>query len=111
MNYIDINNTDLELIELFGEKVLFANDRLDRSSVPNCLFVYDLRENDYLNGEPCEIAESITVNHLGTVITTKEIKLDNPIDSFKPYRTINPEKDINFLGEWLSVKEYMERYM
>ncbi len=35
-----------ELMELFGKTVLFTNMRVDRSTVPDGLYVYEVRDED-----------------------------------------------------------------
>lgn len=44
-----------ELMEMFGQTVLFTNMRVDRSTVPEGLHVYDVRHDDDYTGEICEI--------------------------------------------------------
>ena len=59
---------DFELMELFGQTVLFTNMRVDRSTVPQDLYVYDVRHDDDCTGEICEIKPAVMVNHWGTII-------------------------------------------
>ena len=45
--YLDANEEVFEVIELFGQyKVLFTNSRIKRDSVPEGLYVYDIRHYD-----------------------------------------------------------------
>ena len=52
---------DFELMELFGKTVLFTNMRVDRSTVPKELYVYELRDED-CTGDICEIRPFVMVN-------------------------------------------------
>ena len=45
---------EYEYIELFGKPGLFTNARIDRDTVPEGWYAYDLRGSDYDPGEPPE---------------------------------------------------------
>jgi hypothetical protein len=49
----------------------FTDMRVDRASIPNGFYAYDVR--DECDGDPCEIRSFILVNHMGTLITTVPI--------------------------------------
>ena len=97
---LDANEETFELVEIDGREVLFTNGRLDRTTVPEGLFCYDIRESEGFSGEPVTLEPYVTVNHWGTVLSKEEFTLNDggfyPIDDF------------NYLGETLSIKEYME---
>ena len=97
---LDANEETFELVEIDGREVLFTNGRLDRTTVPEGLFCYDIRESEGFSGEPVTLEPYVTVNHWGTVLSKEEFTLNDggfyPIDDF------------NYLGETLSNKEYME---
>lgn len=59
-----------------GYPAVFTNFRLDRATIPDGYFAYDLRESDETS-EFCEIADNILVNHGGTVITKTPIDFKN----------------------------------
>lgn len=70
-------DADTEKFEVtIGDKLyegLFADVRIDRSTLPKGWYAYDLREDDEL-AECVEIKNgSIRVNHYGTFLTQKEI--------------------------------------
>jgi hypothetical protein len=94
-----------EEIEVLGKSALFSNIRIDRSSVPKGLYLYEIRHDDDNFGNPAQIARGILVNHMGSIITNEPIKL--PPDG---YLDIDPEKDWNYLGGNWTVKEFMEKY-
>ena len=97
---LDANEETFELVEIDGKETLFTNSRLDRTTVPEGLFCYDIRESEGFSSEPVTLEPYVTVNHLGTVLSKEEFTLNDggfyPIDDF------------NYLGETLSIKEYME---
>ena len=49
----------------------FTDMRVDRASIPNGLYAYDVR--DCCDGEPCEVKSFVLVNHMGTLITPTPI--------------------------------------
>ena len=55
-------------VEVLGEKMFFTCGRIDRSTVPVGLHVFEVRHDDDCMGIPCQIADWIWVNHWGTLI-------------------------------------------
>ena len=49
---VNAQEESFKLMELFGKTVLFTNMRVDRSTVPEDLYVYELRDED-CTGEIC----------------------------------------------------------
>ena len=62
-----------QLAELLGQEVLFSNGRIDRESLPEGLYCYDLRAGE--SGLAATVEATVTVNHLGSVITTQPIEI------------------------------------
>lgn len=59
-----------------GRTVLFTSMRLDRATVPEGLFCYDIRDSDRLDGRFTEIKPFVEENHLGTVLCREAFPLD-----------------------------------
>ena len=93
---------DFELMELFGQTVLFTNMRVDRSTVPEGLYAYDARHDDDCTGEICEIKPSVMVNHWGTIICKESIELDSKWNS----RFVDKD-DYSYLGDSVKLDEYI----
>ena len=68
MAVFDATKEKYELMEIDGRPVLFTNLRLDRETVPEGLFCYDVRDSDDLDGSFAEIAPFVRVNHWGTIL-------------------------------------------
>lgn len=60
-------------IELFGRRGLFSNGRIDRSYLPEGLYVYDLRGCYDDPGRPATVENIVVINHAGTVILTEPL--------------------------------------
>ena len=87
-------------VKLFSRTALFSNDRIDKSTVPEGYFMYEIRHDDEGFNNPVQIGKSIAVNHFGTIITNERIILDP--DGFR-------DMDIdalNFIGG-KSLKDFM----
>lgn len=99
MKPIDANETDYERFEILGHDALFTNLRIDRKSLPDGLYAYDLRDCDDCSGNPAELRNFVLVNHWGTVITKEPIEgADEGI--------VLDEDDYNYLGEDMTLKEF-----
>ena len=90
-----------DVIEVLGIRMLHADYRVDRRTIPKALFVYDLRGSDYDCGEAVYVEPFVLVNNAGTLISNKEIDFGT-----KTYRKI--KNKMNFLGESETVEEYLK---
>lgn len=89
------------LSSLFGMTVLFTDDRIDRNTVPEGLFMYEIRHSDEDWGQPVSIEDCVTVNFFGTVIFPVEI----PVNDYIPLS----ESEYGFCGtEQLTIAQYFE---
>ena len=87
-------NEVLEVVELFDKRYLFTNMRIDRDTLPEGAYAYDIRDN--CDGEFCQVQNYVLVNHWGTIIGFDEIKEPMGIES----------DDWGFTGEALSWNEF-----
>ena len=106
----DVTKEEFENITLFGCPMLFANFRCDRNTLPKGMYMYEIRHDDEMQGDPCEISPSILVNHWGTVISNRPVSFDETSANGKPFRMIDPENDWNYEGTSSTLSEYMELY-
>ena len=91
-----------ELMEMLGQRVLFTNMRVDRDTVPQDLYVYEVRHDDDCTGEICEIKPFVMVNHWGTMICKEPIELDPKWNS----RFVD-KNDYSYLGDDVKLDEYI----
>lgn len=82
--------TDFEEVTIFGKPALFTPIRIDHSTVPVGFYLYEVRHDDDCQGDAVQIAQSIAVNHWGSLVTKDEIQL-----SADGYLDIEPE-DLNY---------------
>ena len=101
---LNANTETFETMSLFDKDVLFSNYRIDRKTVPEGIYMYELRD-DSSDGIPCEIAEGIAVDFFGTVLSKEPIELTE--DGGK--RRYIKYKDYGWDGPGLlTLKEWME---
>ena len=73
--YICTENEKYDLIEIFGVPGIFSNERLTKEDIPEDLFLYQLRDCDGECGPFGEIAEYISANHSGSIVTKEPLDL------------------------------------
>lgn len=99
MKPINANEADYECFEILGHDALFTNLRIDRKTLPEGLYAYDIRDSDYCDGTPSELCNFVLVNHWGTVIVKEKIEGANE-------GVILNEMDYNYLGEDMTLEEF-----
>lgn len=86
---INAREAVFERVELINKRGYFTELRVDRDTVPNGFYVYDIRDDG--DGNICEVKDKVMVNHFGTVILTEELK-----EAEKGLQV--DADDLNFLG-------------
>lgn len=100
---LDARMEEFDCVELFDHPALFHNCRIDPATVPEGIYRYEVRE-DGENGYACEIAEHITVNHMGTIL------MDQPAPLNVKGFFLLGKYDLNFSpGGQMTLKEYVNR--
>lgn len=99
MSRINAKDTTWVKVEVLGKEGLFTDERVDRNTIPNGWYFYEIRHDDDSWGDPIEIALGILVNFYGTFITKEPLKLIPSDITSNAYLDIDPEKDWKYLGE------------
>ncbi|CAK7088809.1 MAG: hypothetical protein ENTB_04555 [Enterocloster aldenensis] len=100
MAAFDATKEGYMLAEIDGKPVLFTNMRLDRDTVPEGLFCYDIRDSDNLDGSFAEVKPHVLVNHRGTILCREPFPLDG-------HGSYYPE-DWGFLGMDMSLETFQQ---
>ena len=66
---------EFEAFDILGRSALFTDSRVDRESIPEGYYAYDLRGCDDDPGYPATVENHVMVNFTGTVITRTPIEL------------------------------------
>ncbi len=102
----DYLNRNFEVIQLFGKTVLFTGERIPRKNLPSKIYRYEVREDDDGKGMMAQLAESIMINHWGTILSNHPIKLGGD-----GYLDIDEAKDVEYpLCPYVTLKQYMAEY-
>ena len=101
-----------ELVVIFDKPVLFTCERLNRNLPIEGVYYYDIRHDDECRGDMAQLKDRVMVNHWGTVISKERFEPREVGDKiFTTAEGIDmDESDYNYLGETLSVSEYLEKY-
>jgi hypothetical protein len=98
---VNAREEQYEHVELFGKPALYTSSRVDRSTVPEGFYCYDLRGSDYDPGKPVTVENQVAVNHAGTVVTTTPVTIPK-----SGARRLSGK--LNFLGECLTLADFCE---
>lgn len=111
MSYrLDAMKETFEEVTVLGKPMLFTCCRIDRSTVPKGLYMYEVRHDDDGRGDPVQIGNRIMVNHWGTLIANEPIRLDSYKTANNAFLDIDPENDWSYEGFDSTVKEYLEQH-
>ncbi len=100
---VNAREENFEYIELFGKPGLFTNARIDRDTVPDGWYCYDLRGSDDDPGEPVTIEPYVVINHAGSVLTHDKISI--PGEGF-----LRLGNSLDFLDEHLTLQAFCEEH-
>ena len=92
-------------IRVLEKPALFSGLRLNRNTVPDGMYLYEVRHDDYGKGDPVQIGKGVLVNFWGSILTCEPLDLeeDGRLD-------IDPEQDWDYLeGKNCSIREFMEK--
>ena len=82
-------------------EALFTNARLDRDTIPDGLYCYDVREAEGFSGIAATLEPFVAVNHWGTVLSKEPFPMEDGVYEIG-------EEGLNYLGEKMTVEEYLQ---
>ena len=98
MTGVNVQSEEYESFFILGPDALFTNARLDRTTIQDGLYAYDLR--DECDGNINELKDFVAVNHWGTVLVKEPIKGADEGVQIKA-------DDYNYLGDSMTIDEFM----
>ena len=104
MKRYSVDELTFEAAELFGERVLFSELRIQRDSVPEGLRLYELRHGDEDDASPCQISRGILVNFYGSILTSRPVQL-HAVGCLGLRH-----EDFWYLDNAMTVREYLAQY-
>lgn len=99
MQRVNVFEEIFEICQLFEKPVLFTDSRVDRKSLPEGVYLYEIRHDD--SGNPATLEQAVRVDFYGSVLSKV------PFD-FKDsdYLSIGNE-DFGFESERALLQEYV----
>ena len=103
MQLTDARKETFDHIELFDAPAMFTDLRIDRSTVPEGLFCYDVRGTGDDPGALYVIEPFVYVNHSGTIIGVEDYMLEKGQAKYIATH-------INFLGSEITLDEFCAKH-
>lgn len=94
-----------EKVLVCGEEAFFADERVDRSSVPDGYHMYEVRHDADCQGDPVQISRFIWVNFCGTILVKEPFAMDPDPISGREFLDIDPKDDWDYLGDFYSIAD------
>lgn len=91
MEELDARKVPYQIVYVLGLPMLYTPNRLDRSTVPDRMHAYDIREDSEFAGRPVQIKEHVLVNFFGSVLSASPLALNED-----GYLLIESENDFFF---------------
>lgn len=96
---IDAIKETYDLVDVDGHICAFTNARLDRKTVSQSLYCYDVRDSDTCEGIFAEIKPHVLVNHWGTLLCREPFPLETDGSYY-------PKDEESYLDETITMEEY-----
>ena len=101
---VNARTEEFQHIELFDKYALFTNARIDRSTVPDGWYCYDIRGSDNDPGELCYMKENVVVNHAGSVLMPEKLAMPKS-------GRLDVRDELGFLDEGnMTLREFCEAH-
>lgn len=73
----DYRNIKMQIVEVRGIVCEFYDMRIDRTTIPEGKFLYEVAGDDNSGGDPARIKACVLVNFFGTLICDRELSLED----------------------------------
>lgn len=94
MKHVTLNDCTFNIGTIFEDvDCIFTELRVDRTSLPDNVYCYDIRHTDDDWDEPCSLEPLVGVNYFGAIITKRKICFGNNsyIDMCPEDLDVNPD--------------------
>ena len=104
MSY-DVKKLAYQEVTILGKPALFTECRIDRATVPEGVYRYEMRHADEDWSEPVTLSRSIVVNYYGTVLTREPFQL--PVEG---WTTLESDSLVFRDGGCRTLAEFQQKY-
>lgn len=110
--YHNAENERYERVEVLGKECLFTCLRIDRKTIPEGMYAYDVRHDDECQGDPCELKPYVLVNHWGTIICDEPIEMSDLVEYGSNFACrFLEDGDFEYTGVMTTLDNYRFRKM
>ncbi len=99
MKRINVMGEEFEVVDILGQQALFVDFRVDKTTVPEGIYCYELRHDDDGGSLPITVEKGVVVNYFGAVLLTKELLKEDD------YLSLTPD-DFGFVGERMIIQQF-----
>ena len=92
-----------EKVEVLGKEGLFTDYRVNRDTIPEGYFMYEIRHDDDCQGDPVQIAKWVIVNFWGTLLVKEPFNLEPSPMTNNAYLSIDPEEDWSYTALYVNI--------
>ena len=92
-----------EKVEVLGKEGLFTDYRVNRDTIPEGYFMYEIRHDDDCHGDPVQIAKWVIVNFWGTLLVKEPFNLEPSPMTNNAYLNIDPEEDWSYTALYVNI--------
>lgn len=103
----EVKERYFNVARLFGEVVLFTYDRVDKSTIPPDLYVYEISHEPYNFQKPIKLGKHSDLDYYGAVVCKKEIKFYRKNSDGHAYRLLKSDKDLYITYNMSSISKYL----
>lgn len=103
----DVHEVQWEAVVVCDIPMLFTELRIKKDTVPEGLYMYEVRHADDDWGEPAQIADWVMANHFGTLLSNTALALEPNAACNNAYLDIDAELEWGYLGMACPVETYL----
>ena len=92
-----------EKVEVLGKEGLFTDYRVNRDTIPEGYFMYEIRHDDDCQGDPVQIAKWVIVNFWGTLLVKEPFNLEPSPMTNNAYLNIDQEEDWSYTALYVNI--------
>ena len=92
-----------EKVEVLGKEGLFTDYRVNRDTIPEGYFMYEIRHDDDCQGDPVQIAKWVIVNFWGTLLVKEPFNLEPSPMTNNAYLNIDLEEDWSYTALYVNI--------
>ena len=86
---------------------MFTYDRVDKSTIPQDLYVYEITHAPYNFQKPIKLGEHSDIDYYGAVICKKEVKFYRKNADGHAYRLLKADRDLYISYNMSTVSKYL----